>query len=251
MSSNLPWSNIPDNDNNPVVEEYYPYLTTVYILSPDRYIINHITLGEHPFYLFHLNSYIMIPANFANDACIGARLDTTSYDKVVDTYFSNKQKIINQMIDNIAEYDTREIVLHKFHDIIKHPNANIPEFIRKDLEENHNKINSYCSCNLSNNNVKIVPPYSPFPYTGEEGMKYLEDVFIHEKMKLCHYNADVDWMLSTSITPLQVNNISFEINKVDVVQSIEQDQIKYKKWCNIQMDNMIKALYEKLKEENL
>lgn len=249
MLNNLPWSNIQDDELS--VEEYYPYLTTVYILSPERYVINHITLGEHPFYLFHLNSYIMIPANFSDEVCIGARLDSTSYDKVIDTYFSNKQKMINQMVDAITQHDGNEIVHHKFHHVIKSSGANIAEFIKKDIEKNKNKIDSYCSCHLSNSNVKIVPTHSPFPYSGEEGMTYLDNVFTHERMMLCNYHADVDWMLSTSITPLEVNNISFEINKVDVAQSIEQDMTKYKKWCNLQMQNMMRTLYEKVKEENL
>lgn len=242
----LQWQ-IKEEDFTPYQIQYFDYITTVYLVDKDGYIINHITIGGYPYLPFHHPDYMLIPANTFT-GIIGCKLDNNSHDKLVSAYISQKQKNIRDLEHNIQRYDTTEICDHVWHNYIFDIKANLSPEIKADII-NHKKNKqvlkslSLCACRLSNNNIRIIPMHSPEPYCRNEGDEFL-GLVDNETAKLINYSADVDWMLSSTIQPLNVNNLFFEVNKEDVERSIEdkEAQIKYYKWIEAQMNTLGRKL---------
>lgn len=254
ITINPPWGSI--SSNNVRVEEYYPYITTVHIVSPAREIINTIVLGEHPYILFHDTEYILVPVNFCNDAWIGSRLDSTTYDKVLEQVISNKQKALNDMTELLFKYDKNdEISQHDIHQVVQNEQSidklNLADFIKNDLKNKIDKFNTLCSCHLSTTKVRLQPLHSIPPYSVEEGADFVDLAYSGHNFSLMRYTPVVDWMNSTCITPINVPNPNIEINKEDLGRLLkdENELIKYRKWCEEQMDIMMREVYKRMKVE--
>lgn len=254
VPTNPPWESI--SNNNVQIEEYYPYITTVHIVSPTREIINTIVLGEHPYILFHDTEYILVPVNFSDDAWIGSRLDSTTYDRVLDQVISNKQKTLNEMTELLFRYDkSDEISQHDIHQPVQNKQKidklNLANFIKDDLKKNIDKFNTLCSCHLSTSQIRLQPLHSIPAYSVDEGLDFVDLAYSGHNFSLMKYTPVVDWMNSTCITPINIPNPHVEINREDLGNLLkdENEQIKYKKWCEQQMDTMMREVYKRMKAE--
>lgn len=242
----LPWEVEQDQNIDGPLIKYYDNITYVYLVNKEGYIINHIVIGGYPYLPFHHPDYMLIPSNTFN-AIIGCKLDSNSHDKLISEYISQKQRSIKELENNAKNYDTNAICKHEWHNHMYNTNANLSEKIKADLQSKSvNEIPKplkICSCNISNENIRIIPLHSPEPYTRNEAEDFLS-ISDHETADLIMHSPDVDWMLTTCIQPLTINNLNFEINRNDIESRMtDKDiEIRYIKWIEKQMEKLGKDM---------